>query len=322
MKKIQATAALLLGVLISQSVLADSPTAIHNFYTNLARARTSLAATEINTVAIPTLVRGMYKLTSKQGQFISYTNEAGTLFGDAQGFKVISASGIPLRQLNLDEVAGLRAEVLSGLDYDKLIKVQHGDGGGRRIILFSAVDCPFCKKFEDAMREIDNNVNTTFYVVPSSLRSLSRGGELPKWQAVSNIWCAEDNGAAWLAFWGNRRIAAPRQCEFADPRNADASVQNLYAIFQAAGMNIVGTPNLVREDGVINRLNAGFDVAWAKATLGPAGMPPAVPQSNRWLGANASFQAPTVDSVIPMPANSSQPKSVNLKAALGNLFGK
>jgi len=312
------------AALLSVSAFADGRSAVHNLFVNLARAKASLNENEVNLMVAPTLVRGVYAISNQQKRFVGFTNEAGTLFGDSRGFNMLSVNGAQPRSLTIDETAGLRSEVVSAIDFDKLPKITHGEGGGRRIVLFSAVDCPACKWFEDTMRKFGNNVNTTFYVVPSSLQEIAKGGIQP-WQAVSRLWCAEDSGAAWQAFWASRRIPQPRQCQFADPRTAEMAEQQLKDILQAVGARVEGTPQIFFEDGTIVRNKANIDVAYANSVFGPAGMPQTNTRPARWLLASADDNS----QILPVggqSANAANPQQQHNKFgvndALKKLLGK
>lgn len=285
------------GLLVATNSIADGRSAAHNLFTNLARARASLSVNEATSLVGPTLVKGIYTLSNQQGRFVGFTNESGNLFGDSRGFQVLPSNGAQPRPLTLDEINDLRAEVVSAIDYDKLPRIVFGDGGGRRLVLFSAVDCPFCKGFEDNMRKHAVGLNSTLYVVPSSLQKIAQGG-MPQWQAVSRIWCADDAGAAWQAFWTSRVIPQPRQCRFADPRTAEIADQQLKDILQAVGVRVVGTPQILREDGTAIANRSDMNSAYVSATFGSAGVPPANVKPARWLTASAedSFQMQPVGS--------------------------
>lgn len=273
---------LLLAALVSSPVLADGRSAVHNLLSNLARSRASISVNENTTVVGLTLVRGIYSLTSKQGRFVGFTNESGTLFGDSRGFTFVAPNGAQPRPLSLGEITDLRKEVTAAIDYDKLPKIIHGNGGGRRLVMFSAVDCPFCKAFEDTMRKHAADLNSTIYVVPSSLQKISQGGAR-QWQAVSRIWCADDAGAAWQGFWASRAIPEPRQCRFSDPQAAELAEQQLRDILMAVGVRVAGAPQFVREDGaiIVNKLD--MNSSYIAATFGPAGAPQPDAKSARWL---------------------------------------
>lgn len=321
-------AAFLAGVVISGVAFADGRSAAHNLFGNLARARASLSVNELNAMVSPTLVKGVYAIANQQGRFVGFTNEAGTLFGDSRGFNTL-ANGAQPRPLALDEIADLRAEVVAAIDYDKLPKVSFGDGGGRRLVMFSAVDCPFCKGLEDNIRKHAAGLNSTIYVVPSSLQKIAQGG-LQQWQAVSRIWCADDAGAAWQSYWTSRNLPQARQCRFADPRVAETADQQLKDILQAVGVRIVGTPQTIREDGAVIANKPNMDTSYVVNTFGSAGAPQPSGKPARWLTASAddSFQMQPVGGqpsyAPPIQQQPQQPRqqfgmneAMNLKRLLG-----
>ena len=97
--------------------------------------------------------------------------------GDYGRLRVVPARpGGDFRAMTPGEVTGLRQEVMNGIEYAKLIKVAYGDGGNRKMLLFSAVDCGFCQRFEQEFAKYGNKVNTTFYVVPSAFAVGLTGG--------------------------------------------------------------------------------------------------------------------------------------------------
>lgn len=303
----------------SAPVQADALTARQNFFINLARAGSSLGVNEAATRTQPTLIRGMYVLTTADGKFMGFINEPGTLFGDFRGLNVFSPKGGPQRPLSREEAAGLRAEIMASFDYDQLIKITHGDGGGRRLLMLSAIDCPYCKKLEDTFRESKKPVDTTFYVLPSSLQPIDKGGMQP-WQAVSRIWCAENNASAWNGYWKDKKLPAQRECAF-DAQNAAKQRRYVVEILRATGLDIHGTPAIVREDGSIVPLSTYSDPTTRAATYGPAGNPQ-LQVTPHWLAsaaADAGSDAAVAASTAPAAGQQSTGK-VNLKDALNKLF--
>lgn len=260
----------LLGTLPAPA-LADGRSAARNLFANAARARVNLNLTEQSTLVSPTLVRGVYMLTGAQGQAAGFINEGGNLYGDASGFRVFTPDGAPPRLMTPPEVAALRSEVMQAIDYDKLVKVQYGDGGGRRMVMFSALDCGYCKLFEKQFSELGKTSNTTFYVVPMSLRP-SRSGGAQTWQEVSQIWCDSNNGDAWKRYWATGQLPPVRGCVFDGP-TAERSTRELREILEASGLRVAGTPMIVREDGVL--LKPGDVRSYLKqpAPPAPAGQP-------------------------------------------------
>nr|WP_297353612.1 thioredoxin fold domain-containing protein [uncultured Caldimonas sp.] len=302
----------LLGSLGAQ---AGGQDAIQNLFNNLARAKASVGVTADATVSAPTPVKGIYAVTDRQGRFIGYTNEAGTLFGDSRGFNVLSPNGAQPRPITAEETAQLRVEIMNSIDYDRLVKVTYGDGGGRRILLFSAVDCPHCKTFEDGMRGVSQQVNTTFYVVPSALQPLNKGGA-QTWQVATRIWCAEDPGEAWLSFWEKRAVPAQRKCHL-QPKTSELLDRQIKDLLQAAGMRISGTPRLIAEDGTRVLIRSKLDAAFVEATYGPTGRPSTSLDAPRWLASGGEASA-AVQSTEEASDGSGQ--KVNLGDALKKLF--
>ena len=262
--------------------LADGRTAVSNLVANAARARINLGMTANTVKAAPSLVRGMYVITDGQGKFSGFVNEAGTLYGDPTGMRVFSPSGAPHRPMTPQEIAGLRAEVMAGIDYDKLVKVSYGDGGGRHMLMFSALDCQYCKMFEEYFKVLGRTNNTTFYVVPSSLRAGNDGGEAV-WRGVSQIWCDSNNGEAWKRYWATKELPPQRQCAF-DPATAETAGRYLKGILQVIGTRIDGVPTIVREDGVL------IKPADLKSYLKQPAPPLLISTQPLWLAATDSQQ--------------------------------
>lgn len=320
--------AVTLATLVSGTALADGRSAVHNLFANMGRAGASFqGVNERDVLVSPTLVKGIYMLTNRQGGFVTFTNEAGTLTGDSRRFEFMSPTGAAPRPLTPDEVNALRAEVMSAIDYEKLPKVTYGNGGGRRLVMFSAIDCGYCKRFEDEMRKQARGLDSTLYVVPSSLQPISKGGLQP-WQTVSRLWCAEDGGTAWRAFWTAQTVPQPRQCAFADPETAQLAKVRLTDILSAVGVHVRGTPTVVREDGVVMRNQTDMSTAYIVSAFGSASAPaPSNPAPNWLASVDSGFQAQAVNDppVVPQDAQPAQRNGkVNLIEALNlkKLFGK
>jgi len=316
------------ATLVSGTALADASSAAHNLFANMNRSGMSFHnLNESDILVSPTLVKGIYALTNRQGGFVTFTNEAGTLTGDSRRFEVMSSNGTGRRPLTPDEVKALRAEVMAAIDYDKLPKVTYGNGGGRRLVMFSAIDCGYCKRFEDEMRKQARGLDSTIYVVPSSLQPISQGG-LQQWQTVSRLWCAEDAGTAWRAFWTSGAIPQPRQCTFGDPQTALRTRYNLSDILSGVGVGIHGTPSVVREDGLVINNKTDMTTAYIVSTFGSASAPsPGNPTPNWLASVDSGFQAQAVNGQ-PVAPQGTQPAQrngkVNLKEVLNlnKLFGK
>lgn len=322
MKKHPKTLGLIL-ILASSMSFADGRLATRNLFKNLSTSGSNIGIAESGTQVSPTLVNGIYLLTNQQGRFIGFINEAGTLYGDSNGFMVIPTNGEQPRAMSPSEVADLRADVLASIDYNHLPKITYGDGGGRRLVMFSAIDCPACKFFEDSMQKFGGNMNTTIYVVPLSLRNIASGG-LQQWQTVSRIWCAENSSTAWKDYWASKTIPQPRQCRFSDPQVAESSKQQLMDILKSIGIRVTATPQFVREDGYVINSKPDIDIAYMNSVFGSAGMPQVNTKPTRWLMAGSAdgLQTQPVDGQTTTQQSRQKiginDALMNLKKMLGN----
>ncbi len=273
----------LASAMMSGSASADARSASANLLANAANARADLNIQAGDVVATPTLIRGMYALHDRQGDFLTFTNEPGTIFGDVRGLFVMRANGGKQRPLNENEKAELRFEMMQNVEYDKLMRVTYRDGGNRRLLMFSAVDCTYCKRYEDLLQKIGRTTATTIYVVPTSLNAIKTGG-LSAWETVTRLWCAPDNGRAWQGYWQTRAVPAARQCQWT-PKSAEATTNQLQYMMMSVGLDLKGVPRLVREDGYVIPLTYDYSPGFA-ASLGPMGQMRAEQQPQRWLTAN------------------------------------
>lgn len=147
------------------------------------------------------------------------------------------------RALSEDEAANVRDEVLQSVDFSKLIKLNYGNGGGRRVILWSAVDCPSCYRFEEWM--IRTNPNATFYLVPTALNRADKALR----NLVTNIWCSVDPAAAWRSWMiGRKQPTGPFKAQ------CDVSFDTGEAFAMAmtnTGFRLMGTPAYIVENGEV-----------------------------------------------------------------------
>lgn len=331
------TIAVFASMLLPQTVLADGAGAVAAMYRTMANVGFGWDVNnQKNIQAIPTLVRGIYKVVDKSSSgFLGYINEGGTLLGDYQGWKVWARQPRPM---NSSELAELRSEIIRNIDLAKLIKVEYGDGGGRRMVIFSAVDCPFCRKFETSAAKLASSMNTTFYVVPSALRPISYGAiPLQNWRTVAGIWCAKDNAAAWRAYWSNIGFPQSHGCSF-DERQAEEMDNQLSDLLASVGIKKKGVPAILLEDGTVFTPRPDFDKAYAVSTFGAAGLPSSKSTQEKaplkWLAISESpvdaqpIDAQPVDTKpgdstrAARSSNESKVISINLGGALQKFFQK
>ena len=130
-----------------------------------------------------------------------------------------------------------RLAVLNAVKWDTLplnnaLKTVKGKGE-RKIVVFSDVDCPFCRKFE---AELDKVNNITVYTFLFPIEGLH-----PKAvQTSRQIWCAPDKNKAWDEYLSSGKIPAN------DGKCANPVEQN---IALGAKLGIAGTPTIIFSNG-------------------------------------------------------------------------
>lgn len=236
------------ALLISTHAFADGRSAVQHL-ANLNRSRQEIGENASSTFVAPTLVRGMYALSDAAGKSVGFTTKREPLFGDSRGFIGLSAGGSKFVPLTPDQTADLRRAAAANIDRDKLITVRYGQEK-TRLFMFSAIDCPHCKKLEDQLRKAGDNENTTFYVIPSSLQPTSDGAAgHQQWQRVSSIWCAADPAHAWQTYWATGATPTARACSFSDAKIAEIAQERLWGILKGVGVALHGTPVLADVGG-------------------------------------------------------------------------
>ena len=273
---------LLTATLLSAQAHADGALAARHFYENMARVGIGYKTPQSDVVVRATPVNGMYVLFSRNDEMIAVTNESGTISGDAHGLKVLEAGDAAPRPMTQAEQAELRAEVMRNINYDKLIKVSYGNGGNRKIVMFSSVDCGYCKKLEEMFARNARSLNTTLYVMPGSLRRMRNGGG-PALQTVSRIWCAPGNDVAWKNYWAKQAVPAERPCAMT-AEAAEREEEYIKQVLFGSGIKINGSPTMLDENG--QRMNNEYELnaGAANAIYGPAARPqPAMQLPARWI---------------------------------------
>ena len=270
---VRATAAISLAAFACGFAQADASTAAAAYFKNLERLNYDTAARATTTARGDTLVQGVYRLEdTSTGRLVALITERGDLKGDSSGWSRVGPEG-PV-ELTDAEATQLRAEVMRSVAWDRLIPVRYGDGGGRRLVLISAVNCPYCQRMETSLTKWAASLNTTFYVLPSSLTPLDVDGpDQRTWRQATALWCAADSGASWKRFWATHQVPNPHGCAL-EPTAAQRLFRNFGTVMASIGAKVRGTPALIREDGVNFSVPPDFDRDYALATYGPAGLPP------------------------------------------------
>lgn len=121
---------------------------------------------------------------------------------------------------------------LNQLPLNNALKMVKGKGE-RKLVVFSDADCPFCRKFEDELKKVDNITVYTFLFPIEGLH--------PKAAQISRqVWCAPDKNKAWEDYMSSGKIP-----------NNDGKCNNPIDenIALGAKLGINGTPTILLANG-------------------------------------------------------------------------
>ncbi len=217
-----------LNVKIIAAFLMALVTTVHAEQGDLSAIATKLSAlypaTQFNEIR-PSKFDGLYEVV--MGKNIGYTDSEGRYFLFGHVFDMQTRQD--LTQQRIDELNKVN---FSELPLKDAIKEVRGNGQ-RKLVVFSDPDCPFCKKLERELPQLDN---VTIYTFPLPLEGLHP--DAPR--KAKSIWCSGKRQAAWHDYLvSDKQPTANTDC--ANP--IDRNIQ----LGQRLGIN--GTPTLVAEDG-------------------------------------------------------------------------
>lgn len=140
----------------------------------------------------------------------------------------------PASRTNLTEerIQALKAINVADLPLDQAIKVVRGKGE-RKMIVFSDADCPFCKRLENTLQDMDN---VTAYILLYPIDQLHPDAA----RKSKMIWCSADRPKAWLDYMLKGNLPA-------NDGNCDTPLPQLQALAQK--YRVVATPTMVFMDG-------------------------------------------------------------------------
>jgi len=139
------------------------------------------------------------------------------------------------RDLTEERLRKLNVVRFDSLPLQQAVKIQRGNGK-RVLVMFSDPYCPYCKKFEQTLQQVDNITVYVFMypVIKPDLADHSRA-----------VWCSPDRSKAWLdlALRGNPPSASPA-CETPVEKNLELGhklgVNSTPTLFLASGERISG----------------------------------------------------------------------------------
>jgi thiol:disulfide interchange protein DsbC len=130
----------------------------------------------------------------------------------------------------LQQIKDARRINVDSLPLEFAIKAVKGNGK-RKLVVFSDPNCPYCKRLEKELANVDNvTVYTLLYPVLN--------GSLP---TATSIWCSADRLKAWENFMLNGVAPAGKDCETPIGKLLQAGHEN----------GISGTPTLIFADGSV-----------------------------------------------------------------------
>ena len=157
------------------------------------------------------------------------------VYADANAQYIFLGDVVDLK--NRANLTQARLSVLNAVPHSQLplnnaIKIVKGKGE-RKLVVFSDVDCPYCRKFEDEIKKVDNITVYTFLFPIEGLH--------PKAVQISRqIWCAPDKNKAWDDYIGSGKIPTnDGKCD--NPINENVAL--------GAKLGINGTPTIILSNG-------------------------------------------------------------------------
>ncbi|MCC6212515.1 MAG: DsbC family protein [Burkholderiales bacterium] len=145
----------------------------------------------------PAAVPGLFevRMQTQEGPQLLYTDGVANFIFD--GSIIDLRSG---RNLTQDRLQKLSAIEFSSLPLDLALKVQRGNGK-RVLAMFTDPYCPYCRRLEQALLQIDDITIYVFMfpVIRPDLADHSRA-----------VWCAPDRVKAWLELAATDKPKAPQ----------------------------------------------------------------------------------------------------------------
>ena len=175
---------------------------------------------------------GLYEVNLGQQIIYSDANGDYLLLGDL----VDTKTHTNLTQERLSDLNRIKFDSLPLADAIKVVK----GNGSRKIAVFSDPNCPYCKRFENTLRSVDNVTVYTFLYPILSPDSTAK---------AKSIWCASDRAKTWESWMLDRK--APGSNGQCDTSTLD---KNLALGHQ---LNVDGTPTVFLADG--SRLPGAVD---------------------------------------------------------------
>ncbi|KVW97060.1 DsbC family protein [Thiobacillus denitrificans] len=157
------------------------------------------------------------------------------IYVDAKAQYVFTGDVIDLK--NRSNLTQARLNKLQAVKWDTLplnnaLKTVKGNGA-RKLVVFSDVDCPYCRKFEAELTRVDNITVYTFLYPIEGLHPKAV-------QTSKQIWCAPDRNKAWEDYT-TKNVVPNNDGKCANPVDATIALGNK--------LKVSGTPTLIFANG-------------------------------------------------------------------------
>lgn len=174
------------------------------------------------------------KKTPYSGLFEVYL-DGQLVYVDGKAQYIFAGDVIELK--SRDNLTQARLNQLQAIDWkilplDNALKTVKGNGA-RKLVVFSDVDCPYCRKFEAELAKVDNITVYTFLYPIEGLHPKAI-------QASKQIWCAPDRNKAWDEYITGGSVPK-NDGKCANPVDATIALGNK--------LKISGTPTLIFANG-------------------------------------------------------------------------
>ena len=169
---------------------------------------------------------GLYEVVV--GEELFYTDDKASYF--FFGHVVDPQTKQSLTSDRLQEIKDARRISFDSLPLEFAVKAIRGNGK-RKLVVFSDPNCPYCKRLEKELANVNNvTVYTLLYPVLN--------GSLP---TATSIWCSPNRLKAWDDFMLKDIAPAGKDCETPISKLLQAGQKN----------GISGTPTLIFADGSV-----------------------------------------------------------------------
>ncbi|HEX7971931.1 MAG TPA: DsbC family protein [Thiobacillus sp.] len=173
----------------------------------------------------PTPYSGLFEVYL-DGQLVYIDAKAQYVFsGDVLDLK----NRVNLTQARLNQLQAVKWDTFP---LNNAIKTVKGSGA-RKLVLFSDVDCPYCRRFEGELAKVDNITVYTFLYPIEGLHPKAV-------QTSKQIWCAPDRNKAWTDYT-TKNVVPNNDGKCANPVDETIALGNK--------LKVSGTPTLFFANG-------------------------------------------------------------------------